>query len=157
MNKHGGSRAGSGRKQTLEFMARLHVGARAVNFQRKLAERKAFAKYNKIAELSGLREAQAKSLSILRAEGVSYWEQSSEGEEAREDIGFSLMTLHGLPDTCEPDEAPRGVRLQLSSYNTRGYACSVVSRWATWYYGVTVTPRRVRDCWIEYRSFIRES
>ena len=159
---HGGRRAGAGRKKTLDFMSRLHVGARAHNFQAKVARRGAIARFDKAMIACGVRSAQKRSLSILRTDGFEYWRNSFEGEDAREDLGFSLLTHHGLanPDPLqepEPEDAPRGVHLEWTAYGTRKYVLKVTARWATWYYGVRVTPRRVRDYWEEYRQFLRDT
>ena len=157
MNAHGGPRSGAGRKQTLPYLDRLHVGARAMNFQRRLAERKAVAYYNRASIDAGLRHAQNKALAVLRTEGSQYWLHSFEGDEIRDDVGFSLITLHSLSDSAEPEDAPRVLHLPFSNYGTRERTYCVVSRWASWYFGVNITPRKVRDCWLEYRRFLNET
>ncbi|GAA5049705.1 hypothetical protein GCM10023208_08090 [Erythrobacter westpacificensis] len=105
----------------------------------------------------GVRDAQSRSLEILRRDGLRHWENSYEGEEAREDLGFSLATNRKLSGDPDPDDVPRGYDLELRSYATRDYVYAVVSRWASWYYQVQISPRRVRACWGEYRRFQRET
>lgn len=160
---HGGKRAGAGRKETLDMLGRIHVGARAENFRDKITRRKAMARLDEKLRNCGVRDAQARSLSILRREGLHGWQNSYEGEEAREDLGFSLLTYHGLSDPDnpdqepEPEDAPRGIHLEWTAYATREHVLRVVARWASWYYQVNITPRRVRDYWRDYRSFLQES
>lgn len=160
---HGGKRVGAGRKETIDYMSQLHVGARAQNFQAKITRRKAMAEFDLAMARCGVREAQAKARAILNTEGLNHWKSSFEGEDTREALGFSLASYHGLSDErdplneIEPEDVPRGVSLSWSSYDTREYVQTVIARWASWYYGVTITRRRVRDCWAEYRRFLRQS
>ncbi|MBX7461770.1 hypothetical protein [Qipengyuania huizhouensis] len=92
-------------------MSRLHVGARAHNFQAKIARRKAMAKFDQAMIESGVSEAQEKSRSMLRTEGLEHWQNSFEGEDARDDLGFSLLTYHRMSDEHDPEDAPRLVSL----------------------------------------------
>lgn len=154
---HGGKRTGAGRKETLDLMGRLHVGARAHNFQAKITRRKAMAKFDQAMIETGVREAQEKSRSMLRTEGFEHWQNSFEGEDARDDLGFSLLTYHRLPDEHDPEDAPRLASLTWGPYGTRKHVYAVVARWASWYYGAPITPRRIRDYWAEYRQFLRET
>lgn len=138
-------------------MGRLHIGARAHNFQAKIAQRRAFLKFDRAMIECGVREAQSRARSVLRQEGFRYWQNSYEGEDVRDDLGFSLATYHGLGSDLDPEEVPRGIRLEFQSYGTRDHVYRVVSRWASWYYQVPISPRYVRECWGEYRRFQKET
>lgn len=91
---HGGLRAGAGRKRSLDYLSELHVGARAHNYQRKIAERRAMSKHRATMARLGITDAQKKAVEILRTEGPEHWYSSYEGEDTRDDIiGGFLCTL----------------------------------------------------------------
>lgn len=151
---HGGLRAGAGRKRLLDYLSELHVGARADNYQRRIAERRAMSKHRATMERLGITDAQKKAVEILRTEGPEYWDSSYEGEYTRDDIIGGLANYHG---DLQMEDPPRLISIPISLHGTRDQALVVVSRWASWYYAQWISPERVHKCLKLYRAFQKDS
>jgi hypothetical protein len=133
--RRGGAGRKQGRKKVLAYEEMILVGATCVGRWRQLMERKALAEYRNQTHVRDIRQEQA-----LARHGRASLRDVSEGIDDILDYAgrARLSTI--------PLKHPKGKRELVKR---------VVIRWYRRTHGIVLSPRRVQDCWEEYRRSFR--
>ena len=147
----GGSRSGSGRKPSLEYLDQLDVGGECERRWldlRQAQEDKALAAIYVGTEYSEL----IKTAHAVPLEDRVDRLTNFEGGDYRDDVDGALREMQGID--LMSDEAPARLRTIAVTrpYGARATIEREVAAWATERFGRTISVRTVRSCWISLRK-----
>jgi len=171
----GGAGRGQGRKKVLTYMEMILLGGACEDLWRRLMERKAWAEYRNQPHVKDIHQERiALSGALLRdvphsgelhvsADGLISWSErplfrrSSSTIKAtirQVSVGINDILYHARRAAGQPTpKFKRLVTIPLERpKGERDRVRRVVVRWARCAHRIVVSPRRVADCWEQYRK-----
>jgi hypothetical protein len=135
-------------------MEMIAIGSTCEELWQRFSKRKAWAEYRNQPHVKNIRQEQALLMPFRRSsptirETIREFVSEEIGEildDARHDAGVPTPKFKRLVSI--PLRRPKG---------KRDWVKRVVARWARRAHRIAVSPRRVEDCWKEYRKFVRAS
>ncbi len=148
----GGAGRKQGRKRVLAFDQMILVGAACEKLWHQLMTRKALAEYFNQPHVRDIRQEQARTelipLRVRRHSRASIRDVSERIDEILDDARpvVSQPTTSFKRVWSIPLKRPKGKRELVKRVVIRWYRCTQ---------GIVISPRRVQDCWEEYRRSFR--